>query len=98
MAAIQDGPTVHFGESEKHKAAYLLRHKARETWTMKGVESAGFWARWMLWNKPSIAQNIASTSAIIVLIKLLNIIIRIATTPSPFITSGITRATGRLGA
>ena len=72
MAAIQDGPTVHFGatgyqdytqhrseEREKHKAAYLSRHEARETWTMKGVESAGFWARWMLWNKPSIAQSIA---------------------------------------
>ena len=69
MAAIQDGPTVHFGAmgyqdftqhgDEKRKAAYLQRHEARETWTMKGVESAGFWARWMLWNKPSIAQSIA---------------------------------------
>ena len=44
MAAIQDGPTVHFGatgyqdytqhrseERKKHKAAYLSRHEARET-------------------------------------------------------------------
>ena len=59
MAAIQDGPTVHFGESEKHMAAYLLRHKARETWTMKGVESAGFWARWLLWNKHSLRASVA---------------------------------------
>jgi len=44
---------------EKRKAAYLQRHEARENWTMKGVESAGFWARWMLWNKPPIAQSIA---------------------------------------
>ena len=69
MAAIEDGPTVHFGATgfqdftqhgdEKRKASYLARHKKNEDWTLQGVESAGFWARWLLWNKPSIAQSIA---------------------------------------
>ena len=64
MAAIQDGPTVHFGATgyqdftqhgdEKRKAAYLLRHEARENWTLKG-----FWARWLLWNKPSPRASVA---------------------------------------
>ena len=69
MAAIEDGPTIHFGATgyqdftqhgdEERKASYLARHKAREDWTLQGVESAGFWARYVLWNKPSLAQSIA---------------------------------------
>ena len=69
MAAIEDGPTVHFGATgyqdytthgdEKRKAAYLSRHEAKETWTLQGVESAGFWARWMLWNKRSLRASAA---------------------------------------
>ena len=68
MAAIEDGPTVHFGATgyqdftqhgdEERKASYLARHKAREDWTLQGMESAGFWARWLLWNQPSISASI----------------------------------------
>ena len=69
MAAIEGGPTIHFGAKgyddftltgdEERKAAYLARHKVNEDWTMGGVKSAGFWARWLLWNKPSLAESIA---------------------------------------
>ena len=69
MAAIHDGPTVHFGATgyqdftqhgdEERKASYLARHRTRENWTLQGVESAGFWARWILWNKTSLAASIA---------------------------------------
>ena len=69
MAALEDKSTVHFGATgyqdftqhgdEKRKASYLARHKKNEDWTLQGVETAGFWARWLLWNKPSIAQSIA---------------------------------------
>ena len=69
MAAIEDGPTVHFGATgyqdytqhgdEKRKAAYLSRHEAKETWTLQGVESASFWARWMLWNKGTLRASAA---------------------------------------
>ena len=69
MAALEDGPTVHFGAKgyqdytqhgdEKRKASYLARHKKNEDWTLQGVETAGFWARWIPWNKTSIAQSIA---------------------------------------
>ena len=72
MAAIENGPTIHFGAAgyqdftqhgdEKRKAAYLRRHEARETWTLQGVRSAGFWARWILWNKPSLAASIADVN------------------------------------
>ena len=60
--------TVHFGatgyqdfttsKDEKRKASYLARHKSTENWTLSGVDTAGFWARWLLWNKSSITASI----------------------------------------
>ena len=68
MAKVEE-KTVHFGASgyldfttskdEKRKASYLARHKTSEDWTLAGVDTAGFWARWLLWNKPSITASIS---------------------------------------
>jgi hypothetical protein len=45
--------TVHKNEARKHQ--YLLRHQGEyETFRHK----AGFWARWILWNKPTIQESI----------------------------------------
>jgi len=43
---------------------YLHRHsKMGETWSLKGLETAGFWSRWLLWSKPSLesAKKFMST-------------------------------------
>lgn len=58
-----DGPVVHFGQhgapdfTTHHDVArqtdYLRRHGAREDWTRTGVNTPGFWARWLLWSRPS---------------------------------------------
>ena len=66
--------TIHFGASayndytsfpalvrEKRKAAYISRHKSREDWTASGVDTAGFWSKHILWNKPSIQASLAQT-------------------------------------
>ena len=37
---------------------YIKRHQKREDWSMSGLYSAGFWARWLLWNQPTITQSI----------------------------------------
>jgi hypothetical protein len=37
---------------------YLTRHRRNETWTKSGATTAGFWSRWLLWNKPSLAASI----------------------------------------
>ena len=37
---------------------YLERHKNNENWGKTGISSAGFWARWILWNKPSLSASI----------------------------------------
>jgi hypothetical protein len=44
--------------SEEQKERYLQRHRANEDWTQSGILSSGFWARWLLWNKPTLQQSI----------------------------------------
>ena len=68
MAKVGD-KTVHFGamgyedytthKDEKRKASYLARHRTKEDWTLSGVDTAGFWARHLLWNEPSLGASVA---------------------------------------
>ena len=63
--------TVHFGakgysDYTVHKDNYRMkryqnRHKSRENWKKSGIKSAGFWAKWILWNKPSLRASIKDT-------------------------------------
>lgn len=50
-------------EREEHKRRYIQRHKAREDWTQSGVETAGFWSKHILWNKPTVAASLKDTLA-----------------------------------
>lgn len=63
--------TIHFGnrassqfpihKNVKTKENYLNRHHNREDWTNEGIDTPGFWSRWILWNKPSIDDSIKDT-------------------------------------
>ena len=63
--------TVHFGASSyqsyevhkdpERKKRYENRHKSRENWTKSGIKTAGFWAKHILWNKPSLRASIKDT-------------------------------------
>lgn len=44
--------------ADKHKRLYLARHKKREDWTKSGVDTAGWWSRWLLWSKPSLEESL----------------------------------------
>ena len=65
--------TVHFGakgfedytthKDESRKLRYLSRHKSGEDWGKSGVYTAGFWSRWVLWNKPTITESIADVKS-----------------------------------
>ena len=44
--------TIHH-DSDRMKR-YLMRHRSREDWSRKGLYTAGFWSRWLLWSKPSL--------------------------------------------
>lgn len=46
-------------EADKHKLNYLKRHsKMGEDYTASGVDTAGFWAKWLLWNLPTIKESL----------------------------------------
>ncbi len=66
--------TIHFGasgykdytlfsplEREQRKRNYISRHQSKEDWTASGIDTAGFWAKNILWNKPSISASLADT-------------------------------------
>jgi hypothetical protein len=63
--------TVHFGgegysdytihKDPDRKQSYISRHKKNEKWGKRGVHTAGFWSRWLLWNLPSLTKSIKDT-------------------------------------
>ena len=65
--------TVHFGArgysdftqgaSKQQREAYLARHQKRENWGRSGIHTAGFYARWVLWNRPSVAASISDLNS-----------------------------------
>jgi hypothetical protein len=67
------GKQIHFGaegyadytmhKDAGRKANYISRHKARENWGKSGINSAGFWSRWLLWNAPSLSGSIRSVNS-----------------------------------
>jgi hypothetical protein len=67
-AIIDDKKVVSFGDSNysdmtlhknpHRKDLYINRHRSREDWTKTGLETPGFYSRWVLWNKPSLKQSI----------------------------------------
>jgi len=43
---------------EKRKN-YLARHSNMgEDWNKSGIKTAGFWSRWLLWNKETLSKSI----------------------------------------
>ena len=48
-------------KDESRKQAYISRHTSREDWNKSGIETRGFWSRWLLWNKPSLEESIRDT-------------------------------------
>ena len=60
--------TIYFGQAQasdftknnivEMKKNYIKRHEKRENWTISGVNTAGFWSRWVLWNLPTIKRSV----------------------------------------
>jgi len=44
-------------KDEERKNRYINRHKNNENWTKSGINTAGWWSRWLLWNKPTIKAS-----------------------------------------
>jgi len=66
-----DTKTIHFGQEgasdytknkdDDRKDKYIVRHTKRENWNKSGIKSAGFWSRWILWNKKTLQASIKDT-------------------------------------
>ena len=67
------GKTIAFGakgmsdytlhKDPERKQRYIDRHKKNENWETTGVETAGFYSRWILWNKPTITTSVQDLSS-----------------------------------
>ena len=63
----ESGKKVYFGQAgasdmtqhkdEDRKMRYLKRHRKNEDWTKSGIDTAGFWSKWLLWNKKTIKDS-----------------------------------------
>ena len=70
-AELDNGKNVDFGASGYsdytiHKdydrmKRYEKRHVKNENWKKSGIDTAGFWSKWILWNKPSLRASIKDT-------------------------------------
>jgi hypothetical protein len=41
-------------KDKTRRMMYLKRHSINQDWTRTGMLTAGFWCRWLLWNKPTL--------------------------------------------
>ena len=65
----KDNKKVYFGQAgasdftkhkdEARKQRYINRHKKNENWTKSGIDTAGWWSRWILWHLPTIKESYA---------------------------------------
>lgn len=55
-ASLKDYTTHGALERDERKRLYLARHGATENWS--DPETAGFWSRWILWNKPTVSASL----------------------------------------
>jgi hypothetical protein len=47
--------TLH--KNPERKNAYINRHKGmHENWSKTGIDTPGFWARYLLWEKPNLKE------------------------------------------
>jgi hypothetical protein len=47
--------TIH--KDDERKLRYIKRHSANENWGKSGINTAGFWSRWYLWNLPTLEAS-----------------------------------------
>ena len=48
--------TIH--KNPERKELYIQRHKKNEDWTKSGIDTAGYYSRWVLWNKKTLPDSI----------------------------------------
>ncbi len=44
-------------KNEEREQRYIKRQEKNEDWGKSGIDTAGFWTRWLLRNKPTIKES-----------------------------------------
>lgn len=75
VAVFPGGHKVHFGrkgysdytlhKDRERMRLYIIRHAKRENWGRSGSQTPGFWARWLLWSKPSLQSAKRQTEKVL---------------------------------
>jgi len=55
-AAGMSDYTLH--KDPERKQRYIDRHKKNEDWTLSGIKTPGFYAKHVLWNKPTLKGSV----------------------------------------
>jgi hypothetical protein len=63
----KDGKKVYFGatgyedytmhKDDESKKRYIGRHQRREDWSIYGIDTSGWWSRYLLWNKKTLKES-----------------------------------------
>ena len=71
MIITPKGKKIHFGQkgasdmtihkNEAKKQNYINRHIVNEDFSKKGINKAGYWSRWILWNQLTLDESIKVT-------------------------------------
>jgi hypothetical protein len=48
--------TIH--KDKERRDRYIQRHRKNEDWTKQGIDTAGYYSRWILWSEPTIQQSL----------------------------------------
>lgn len=51
--------TIH--KDIERKKRYINRHSKNENWDKSGLFTAGFWSRYILWNRPTFKESLNNT-------------------------------------
>lgn len=51
--------TIH--KIEARRQNYINRHALKEDWSRKGINTSGFYSRWILLNKPTLEESVKDT-------------------------------------
>ena len=74
MIVTPENKTIHFGakgysdytkhKDPKRKQRYIARHRINQNWAISGINTAGWWSKWLLWNEPTLTDSIRKTEKI----------------------------------
>ena len=58
LVCILTTPYIRMKPADKDIYIYISRHQKNQDFSKSGIHTSGFWARWLLWNLPTLQDSI----------------------------------------